>query len=548
MLIILLLLLPIYTHAQCNYKWTSWSSSTGQNAQGTIQLKNHTVGVDMTTNYNSLDLSTNLYNHANFFFFLEGTPDAPVPITTWAPNGTTTVCFSELTHNPVLLLSSLGEANNPVTLSFSQPFTIVQDAGGINYIDNTGVTGSDGYTIILFPGDHTCINITSSNTDYNTHLNWAINEPAFDLSITETARDCRSVTLTANASEGVFFNWNAGTSAFTPENTFFQSAVFIVLVKNAAGCMVARSHYTNIVNTPIYKDTSVTICANQSYNGHSATGTYEDKFTSREGCDSITRLKLAVLPTIYTDIQQSICTGTSYHGHSSSGDYTETFTAYSGCDSIRNLHLTVLQPGIANITQSICEGDNFEGYLEPGLYTDILTAHNGCDSIRTIQLSVNPLPKPQLGPDKTLCTGDSLLLSPGSFDSYLWQDGSTSPQYKAMQPGHYAVLVTNPCGALQDDIVLRESNCTPFFPTAFSPNGDGLNDLFKIRNAYNIDHFSLAIFSRWGQKLFETKDYTQGWNGRINGQSPIIGTYIWQCNCSINGINRSLKGVISLVQ
>jgi gliding motility-associated-like protein len=64
-------------------------------------------------------------------------------------------------------------------------------------------------------------------------------------------------------------------------------------------------------------------------------------------------------------------------------------------------------------------------------------------------------------------------------------------------------------------------------PTAFSPNGDGLNDHLQV---LLIDMKSLSyfkIFNKWGQQIFETSDANNSWDGTMNGQPQDIGNYVW---------------------
>jgi gliding motility-associated-like protein len=68
-----------------------------------------------------------------------------------------------------------------------------------------------------------------------------------------------------------------------------------------------------------------------------------------------------------------------------------------------------------------------------------------------------------------------------------------------------------------------------FFPSAFTPNGDGLNDTFKPGGT-GIKTYSLAIYNRWGQKIFETDDLEHGWDGTFNGQTVDTETYLFQCD------------------
>ncbi len=70
--------------------------------------------------------------------------------------------------------------------------------------------------------------------------------------------------------------------------------------------------------------------------------------------------------------------------------------------------------------------------------------------------------------------------------------------------------------------------CKIFVPTAFSPNNDGINDIFKIYGDCNVKRFTMHIFNRWGDKIFQTQDQDQGWSGYFRGHLADPGVYLYQ--------------------
>ena len=65
-------------------------------------------------------------------------------------------------------------------------------------------------------------------------------------------------------------------------------------------------------------------------------------------------------------------------------------------------------------------------------------------------------------------------------------------------------------------------------PTGFSPNGDGVNDVFHIVRHLNISHLKeFIVYNRWGERVFSTDNITQGWDGTFNGQPQPLGVYTW---------------------
>ena len=243
----------------------------------------------------------------------------------------------------------------------------------------------------------------------------------------------------------------------------------------------------------------------------------------------------------------SLCHEGSYGGHDSTGVYVDTIAARSGCDTLRTLFLTDNRPPVHKEARTICEGESYQGHFTPGIYADTMAAVNGCDSIHVLQLTVLNKPQPDLGDTRMLCNGDSIRLSPGNFASYLWQDGSSADHLTVAHAGVYAVNVANVCGSRQAQIVITEGVCGLFFPTAFTPNNDGVNDVFGPV-ARKVDNLHWQIYNRFGQLLFEVNGASKWWDGRINGQLQPAGVYVWICTYTRSGKAATTKGSFVLIR
>jgi gliding motility-associated-like protein len=234
-----------------------------------------------------------------------------------------------------------------------------------------------------------------------------------------------------------------------------------------------------------------------------------------------------------------------------SGTYKQTIINEEGCDSTITLNLTIRGNIATNIAKSICQGESFEGYYQAGTYTDTYTSSNGCDSIRTLTLTLVNKPSPNLGDDLLLCKGDSISLYPGQFDSYTWQNGSQQDRLLVKEAGMYSVTVKGACGVASDAIIIKAGPCGVFFPSAFTPNNDGVNDSFitPARNDF-FSFYHLVIYNRWGQKIFESKDPSKGWDGKVNGVMQTADTFVWACTFTIkdNGVKDSKNGTVTLLR
>jgi gliding motility-associated-like protein len=94
------------------------------------------------------------------------------------------------------------------------------------------------------------------------------------------------------------------------------------------------------------------------------------------------------------------------------------------------------------------------------------------------------------------------------------------------------------------------SSCTVYVPNAFTPGGDGRNDVFRPLNAFKVDGYEFVIYNRWGQEIFKSRDPKKGWDGTIGGVVQNTGTYIWTLRYTqINGGRQvEQKGSLVLIR
>jgi gliding motility-associated-like protein len=172
----------------------------------------------------------------------------------------------------------------------------------------------------------------------------------------------------------------------------------------------------------------------------------------------------------------------------------------------------------------------------------------------SVNVTVAGIPEFSLGLDTTLCIGNELVLrvNAGVGNSIRWQDGSTSSTYKVTTSGVYSVTISNDCGAVSDQIAVSYKPCEPKpqFPTGFTPNGDGHNDIFKpIVNGPMYD-YDLRIYNRWGELIFLSKDQKTGWDGRYKGALVENGTYVWMLSYKkvLGGAVNVVKGEVTAIR
>jgi len=155
------------------------------------------------------------------------------------------------------------------------------------------------------------------------------------------------------------------------------------------------------------------------------------------------------------------------------------------------------------------------------------TAANGCTDTANVYLRVHPSPEVNLGEDQYLCPGWVINLDAGpALDSniYIWQDGTDRQFYAATQPGVYYVTVYNE-GCWSSDTIQFESCTEIWIPNAFSPNNDGVNDVFRAVSSTELVEYQLYIYTRWGEQIFTSESITHGWDGTFEGKMCPVGVY-----------------------
>jgi len=295
---------------------------------------------------------------------------------------------------------------------------------------------------------------------------------------------------------------------------------------------------------------------------YTISGSYVDKLSTTFGCDSIVTTNLIVGTKKQNLINQSICQGESFpvgnNNYTKTGTYTDVLQTMYGCDSVVTTNLTVDTKIENHLIRSICEGENFQVgihiYTTSGNYTDNLKAWSGCDSIVTTDLKVNSLPVVSLGDITTICPGDTIFLSPGqNFNSYLWSDGSVLSDLIITGPGTYNVTVYNDWCPASAEISIDDCGIELWFPNAFSPDNDGINERFKPMIKGTLGSFQILIFNKWGQKIFESTDALPGWDGTYKGSMCPADLYVYIAYYSIGSEpsaskQRTKRGSVTLLR
>ncbi len=205
--------------------------------------------------------------------------------------------------------------------------------------------------------------------------------------------------------------------------------------------------------------------------------------------------------------------------------------------------------GSADSVRSVTEeGAYWKSYYTPPCNYHIDTIHV---FVPRVDLSVNPQ-------DTTIRYGDSIMLQATGAEMYRWLPSSgldhttiASPWAKPSRTVRYTVYGSNQYGCQDSGSVLInvDYNIPYLVPNAFSPNGDGFNDIFRVEGLPLQLLGAFKIFNRWGQCVFQASGPKEGWDGMINGRPAAADTYYYLIRLTYpDGSIESIKGDVVLLR
>lgn len=202
-------------------------------------------------------------------------------------------------------------------------------------------------------------------------------------------------------------------------------------------------------------------------------------------------------------------------------------------------------------------------FSAPGTYNVVLRARTCTDediSFRQITL-VEP-PDTLMAALYEKCRTDAVTISAAhpDVDSYAWSTGATTDTIQVDEAGFYSVeVMIDDCAKVYEtEVADIPCPCRPDMPNAFTPNGDNINDTFRpafIDDYCEVLTFSMRIFNRWGQLVYETDDSMQPWDGEHNGNPAPSDVYVWVIEFTFidkdtgeQGELETKKGDVSLIR
>jgi gliding motility-associated-like protein len=181
-------------------------------------------------------------------------------------------------------------------------------------------------------------------------------------------------------------------------------------------------------------------------------------------------------------------------------------------------------------------------FLEDGdVVTCVMVSSINCTlsvvSSNNIQISIKPNPVITLPAEITILPGSNVQLNAvatGTITQYVWTPGTglnsniiASPIASPVNTTTYHVKVVDNNGCMDTAKIKVIVYKKIYIPSAFTPNGDGKNDIFRIPDGTTFDLIEFCIYNRWGELVFKTKNIFEGWNGMYKGVTSLPGTYLY---------------------
>lgn len=237
------------------------------------------------------------------------------------------------------------------------------------------------------------------------------------------------------------------------------------------------------------------------------------------GCSANASKSVAIAnatPPVIAATAEEICPG-----ESTTLSITGTYTSVSWSTGADGKSISVNQPGTFKVTTKDA---------------------NGCNGNDEIVIASKPMPTLEVTANKTvIAPGESVQLQAAGADTYVWTPAETlnnaliaNPVATPIATTTYAVVgtLTGGCSADGSIIITVDASSIIIKPLpAFSPNGDGSNEVWTIEGTDGYPDCVLAVFDGRGRRVYEKKGYNSDWNGTYNGQPVPDGTYFFVFGC-----------------
>ncbi|HAP02267.1 MAG TPA: hypothetical protein DCQ93_10130 [Bacteroidetes bacterium] len=496
---------------------------------------------------------------------------------------TVTVNVNPLPVINILPINSVICSGGQVNLAASGALTYTwSPATGLSSTNSGGTTASPNTTTTYTVTGTSALNCSATATTIIT-----VNPiPVIQVNPASTSI-CLGGSAQLSASGAISYSWNPFTSLNNgninnPMASPNANTTYTVVGTDANGCSASATTAVAVNIPPVVSvnPSSALFCGGQNV-VLTASGAANYIWSPATGLNATTGASVTTTPS--SSIQYTV-TGTDVNGCSGQGQANVNFDPtpvasfnvipQSGCEPLLVTFQNTSSNGV--ITNWIF-GD---GTFSPGnpvqhLYTSgtfdvtmITTNASGCGDTAVQLAAVTALVAPVASFDMTPPAPGNLPYTDNLFtfintsvggNSYFWNFGDqtgdtvTNPTHSFKESGSYYVILTVTAGngcldTAMSPIILIEGEPKPWIPSAFTPNGDEQNDIFKVYGIA-IDEIDFRVYDRWGEMVFQTNNQNQGWDGTFLGKRSELGVYVYEARIVMaSGKKILLRGDVTLMR
>lgn len=485
--------------------------------------------------------------------------------------GTCTVLVNQLPN--ITATSTVVCNGDPATISASGASTYTWSTLATGNTITVSPNLTSTYSVAGTDGNG-CMNATTATVTVNPLPNVTVNSAAI----------CSGSSVMLTANNALVCAWSPGTGlSATVGNSVNASPAattqYTVTGTDVNGCSNSALSTVTVNPLPNITVTSATLCAGNS-GSLTASGANFFNWNPSTGLSSSTVANPTASPnstTAYTvtgtDVNNCQNTATATVTVNQLPAVSATPAVSSGCAP---LCVNFSNTGNNSISSSFSwnfgngttspNPDPQSCYASAGTFTTTLTLtdSNGCKNTSSAIVNVYPVPAANFGagPQPTTILDPNIQFYNYSSGAVIYStqwdfgDGNTStvsnPLHVFADTGMYYVQLTVTsnygCSATTTQPVYIAPEFLIYVPNAFTPNGDELNDIF-LPKGEGISEYTLFIFDRWGQQIFESDDIYKGWDGKKGETYLQEDVYVWKIVLRNNqGEPRRLAGIVSLLK
>jgi gliding motility-associated-like protein len=491
---------------------------------------------------------------------------------------------------------SISPSSEEICNGFSVTLTASSNHPNTAFLWNTGAQTA---TIVVTPSSSTTYMVTGTDQHGCTGSNRAtievhplpqiqLSSPSYALCPGDTAK------LQAAANEPATYLWSTGETTPTITVVPPTTSSYEVTVTNSNGCSTIASIEVVVRPTPqitvypsnprICKGEEITLVAtganlyswspanglNTTYGSvviasPSLTTTYVVEGIDLYGCKATKDVTVDVrpIPNInFTSDMNQICSATTVRFTATSDQPIQSWTWNFGDPESgnanygysQNITHTFFNTGSYTISLEVVSVDGCKNALSKPdfvvVHPNPIAAFYRTPDITTVDNATIKFFDQSLGHQKVLWNFDD----PSSGNDNISLEHNPTHTY-AMEGEYWPTLyVENEWGCVDSvsNRVIVKNISEEYIPSAFSPNNDGVNDIFRP-TGFNIDwtEYTMYIFDRWGNQIFETHSIEKGWDGRVNGEGEIVqqDVYVYKIILKdVHGVVHEFIGHVTLIK